>query len=439
MKKLYVSDLLKGTETGQEIELLGWIRSKRSFGSVIFLDLMDSTGIIQIVVSKDAGPSVFRKAEGIAPESSVRIKGVVTHGSREGKKEIEAKEIEIIGNVLLSVSPRPRTNFDIFDSRFANISMGKRHLYLRNEKLMAVFRFRHMLMGIIHAWFNEQDFIEINAPVLTQLLLYEDNTAFDLNFFGNKVFLTQCVAFYLESAVHAFEKVYSIGPSFRAEESRGRRHLAEFWHVKAEIAFAGLEDIVCFTESMISYIIHRSMDEGRKELKILRVTADLGRLATVPYPRITYDEALERLSRRGLKAEWGKSLGAEEEADLSQEFDTPFWVTGLPCSIEAFPYVIDPSNPRVTKTADLIAPEGFGEILGVAEKIWQPDELLERMKEKGKDIGRYDWYYELRQLGSVPHSGFGMGVERIIRWLLRLNHVRDAIPFPRLFRRAPYP
>lgn len=440
MKKLYVNDILEKAEVGQEITLLGWIRSKRDLGGIIFLDLVDSTGSIQIIVRKDAGPSILHTAQEIAPESSVRIKGMITHRPRKEEKEVEAKEIEILGDVSLSLSPSPRTKFDIFDPRFVNISLEKRHLYLRNEKLMAVFRFRHIFMGIIHDWFRRQGFIEINAPVLTQLPLYEDNTAFGLDFFGNKVFLTQCVAFYLEAAVHAFEKVYHIGPSFRAEKSTGKRHLAEYWHVKAEIAFADLEDIIRFTEDMISYIVHWTMKEARGELEVLKVARDVSRLTTIPYPRITYDEAKRRLKRKGFKKEWGKSLSAAEEANLSQDFATPFWVTGLPRSIEPFPYVIDPSNPRVTKTADLIASEGFGELVGVAEKIWQPNELLERMQEKGKDAdGRYNWYYELRQFGSVPHSGLGMGVERVIRWLLKLNHVRDAIAFPRLFGRVPYP
>jgi len=440
MKTLYVNEVKTRSEVKQDIELLGWICSKREHGSVIFFDLQDSTGSIQVVVSKDIAANAFGVAQRIVPESSVRVKGTLKPSEYSLTPELEAHEIEIIGTASLNISPRPRAQFDIFAQRYTDLSLRKRHLYLRNDKLMAVLIFRHKFLGMVHDWFRKQGFIEINAPILTQLPLYDEGTAFALDFGGDKVFLTQCVAFYLESAVHAFEKVYNIGPSFRAEESTGKRHLAEYWHVKAEIAFADLEDIICFAEGMISHILHSCASVSRKELASLNGVTDIGMLVKTPYPRITYEEALRELKKKGVEVEWGKSLSSKAEAVLSQEFVTPFWVTGLPRSIEPFPYVVDPSDPQVTKTADLIAPEGFGELLGVAEKIWKPDELLERMREKGKDKdSRYDWYCELRQYGSVPHSGLGMGVERCIRWLLRLSHVRDAIPFPRLLRRTPYP
>lgn len=440
MKKLYVSEILKSKQVGQEVELWGWIEAKRAHSSIIFLDLVDSSGSIQITVNRDAAPVAFHKAQGIVPESSVRITGIVGYQPQKEQKEIAAQEVEVIGGALLSVSPRPRTSFDIFAPQFADLILRERHLYLRNQKLMAVLQFRHKLLGVIHNWFRKQGYVEIHAPVLTQLPLYEDKTAFSLDFFGNKVFLTQCVAFYLESAIYAFEKVYTIGPSFRAEESKSKRHLAEYWHVKAEIAFADYEDIICFTESMMAYIVNQVESETREELEKLAIVIDVERLSRIPYPRISYADALQQLGSKDKAYEWGRSLSAGDLKRLSLGFDTPFWVTGLPSEVEPFPYDLQESDPRVTKTADLIAPDGYGELLGVAEKIYDADKLLERMREKNRDKDeRYHWYYELRQFGSIPHSGFGMGVERIIRWLLKLNHVRDAIPFPRLFNRPPYP
>lgn len=441
MKKLYVNDILKYAQVNEEVELLGWVKSKYDNGGILFLNIVDSTGCLQVLLKKDAVPlDVFLDIKKIPIESSIKIQGVVVPPLKGASKEIEAKRIEIIGLASLQVSPSPRTNFKIFDAKYTDLVLRKRHLFLRNEKVMAIMKIRSNFMRIIHDFFLEQGFIEINAPILTQIPLYEDNTAFNLDYFGTKVFLTQCVAFYLESAMHAFEKVYSIGPSFRAEHSGGKRHLAEYWHLKAEIAFSNLEDIISFTENLMSYIANHIIETNQRELEILDVTIDVDKLKA-PYPRINYDEAVNVLNTKGLEFEWGKSLGADEEKFLSQEFESPFWVTGLPIALAPFPYVINPSDSRVAMVADLLAPEGYGELLGVAEKICDSEELLRRMGEKGMDsqIERYQWYLELREYGCVPHSGFGMGIERVIRWLLKLDHVRNAIPFPRLFGRSPYP
>jgi asparaginyl-tRNA synthetase len=441
MKKLYINDILKNVDSEQEVEVLGWIAFKREHREMLFLDLVDSTGSIQIIVRReDASDDLFARAQGLTPESSVRIVGRISRSQKTGSIEIEARQIELIGDASLDISPRPRTHFDIFASKFADSTLKNRHLYLRNEKMMAALRVRHTLFGIVHHWFREQGFIEIHGPILAQVPLYDDKTAFSLDFFGSQVYLNQCVAFYLESAVHAFEKVYNIGPSFRAEESRSRRHLAEYWHVKAEIAFNDFQEIMDFAESMIAHIVKQIGTSSIDDLKILEAAIDADRLSSIPYPRITYQEAFEILSGAGLNLEWGESLGAEDIQVLSQRFSTPFWLTGIPRSVEPFPYEIDPIDPRTTKTADLIAPEGYGELLGIAEKIYDPDQLLARMKEKGRESDeRYRWYYELRRYGSVPHSGLGMGVERVLRWLLKLNHVRNTIPFPRIFDRSPYP
>ena len=442
MKELYIVDLKERVNLDTKIVLLGWVKAKRKHGKVIFLDICDSTGCIQAVVERaKVIPSDFDVATKVTPESSIKVEGVLRKKIiRTGlAREISVDRIEIIGLATIQIFPQPRGEIDIFEPKIQEQLMNNRHFYLRNEKLMAILRFRHIAMGIIHQWFRNNGFIEITAPVLTPTPLYEDRSAIPLRVHDQDIFLTQCVGFYLESAVHAFEKVYNIGPSFRGEESKSKRHLMEYWHLKAEVAFGNLDDIMYIVESLIKDVTQRCCEEAGELLKTLgSILCDAGK--DTPYDRISYTEAVSLLQRNGFEFEFGKSLGTEEEAFLSNHFQKPFWVIGIPRSVEPFPYVINPNDPRVTKTADLIATEGFGEILGVAEKIHDLAMLDERMKEKGK-LGnpQYEWLRDLRQYGCVPHIGFGMGIERFIRWLLRIPHVRDTIPFFRTFGRKVAP
>ena len=438
MKELFVIDLKNKVSLNNKVILLGWVRAKRMHGKVIFLDVCDSTGCIQAVVERARVTAHdFGLARKVTPESSVKVEGILGERIQRSKqvREISAEHIEIIGPAEIQLFPQPRGEIDIFDPRIQEQLLNYRHFYLRNEKMMAILRFRHIIMGIIHQWFRSNGFIEITAPILTPTPLYDDRSAISLEIQGQKIFLTQCVGFYLESAVHAFERVYNIGPSFRGEESKSKRHLMEYWHLKAEVAFGNFEDIVSIVENLISYVTRRCCEEETESLKILgsALCADGG---NIPYSRISYAEVVPLLQKNGFKFEFGKSLGSEEETFLSEHFQKPFWVIGIPRSVEPFPYVIDSIDPRVTKTADLIATEGYGEILGVAEKIHDPKMLDERMEEKGK-LGspQYEWLRDLRHCGCVPHVGFGMGIERFIRWLLRIPHVRDTIPFFRTFGR----
>lgn len=452
MKKIYVKDLLRGSKReGTTVTLLGWVKARRDMGQLVFLDVCDSTGTIQVIVkgaSQDASADeaavavlsetavtagTFAIAKTVPLESAVAVHGGVVQGPQGF--ELHAESLEIVGQAIKDFSPRPRSNFDVLDGDLADHLIRNRHLYLRNEKLAAILRFRHLMMGAIHGWFRQKDFIEITAPVLTPVPLYEDGTAMSLNVHDERVFLTQCVGFYLESAVHAFEKVYNMGPSFRAEETRSKRHLMEYWHIKAELAWVDLDDLIETVEDLISYAVEFSMDECGDIADILGKKICTHGLAT-PFPRISYVEAVERLHQLGMPFEFGTSMGSAEEEALSRQFVSPFWITGIPRKIEPFPYVIDKSDPRVTRTADLIATGGYGELLGVAEKTHDLSEFDERMREKGKHgDSRYDWVRQLREFGCVPHGGFGMGFERFIRWLLDIPHVRDTIPFPRIFRR----
>lgn len=459
MKNMFIRDVLNERITGSEAVVLGWVKARRDLGRLVFLKICDSTGVIQVVATNDRTPvhpdqlvavprvpidaaapvvaadvtSLLSIAKSVPLESSVKVLGQLARGPQG--LELHASSLEVIGEANRNFNPRPRSRVDIFDPNLADHLLRYRHLYLRNDRLAAVLRFRHHLMGAMHAWFRRKGFIEITAPILTPVPLYDDGTAMPLDVHGEKVFLTQCVGFYLESAVHAFERVYNIGPSFRGEETRGRRYLMEYWHCKAELAWVDRDDLVATVEELISDLVRFALRECREIGHTLgkRICADGLR---IPFPQIRYAEAIQRLQHLGMPLEFGASLGAAEEEALSAQFASPFWVVGIPRTVEPFPYVVDPEDPRVTRTADLIATGGYGELLGIAEKTSDLRELDERMREKGKEGDpRYAWVRDLRQYGCVPHGGFGMGVERFIRWLLHIPHVRDTIPFPRIFRR----
>jgi len=437
MKNTYVSDLLSRSPDSQtEVGLLAWISSKRDQGKVIFFDASDSTGKIQVVASQsNINETNWQVIKKLHIESGVSITGRLCCSGKSGR-EIIATSIDVIGQVTKIFSPHPRENVDIFDESLIPHMLNKRHMYIRNPQAMAILKFRDALLYSIRQWFHDNGFTSIDAPILTPVPLYEDDTAISLTIRGDKVFLTQCVGYYLEAAVHAFEKVFTIGPSFRGEEGRSKRHLMEYWHIKAEMTWSDLDDIINIVERVISYLSANCQKEMEAAARVLGRKACNHGLIT-PYPRLSYEEAVKELERRGLPMTFGKSLGSDEEAELSKLFPgQPFWVTGIPCSIEPFPYIVDPDDTRVTRVADLIASNGYGELLGTAEKIHDLSMLDERLKAKGKyGDKRFDFVRDVHQVGCVPHAAFGMGVERMIRWLLDIPHVRDAAAFPRTFER----
>jgi len=442
MKKWYASQLHQCPDD-EQVELQGWLKTCRRHNYTVFMDIADSTGFIQAVVSNElTSPEVFELAGKITTESAVKVSGRIHTSYRNDQpfKEIQVCCLEVIGCATLNITPRPRSDFDIFDQRFTEQLLSQRHFYLRNPKIGAILKFRSLLTGIVHEWFRQNGFMEIHAPVLTPTPLYDDKTPIGLDVHGQHVFLTQCVGFYLEQAVHAFERIYNIGPSFRAEESRSKRHLMEYWHIKAEIAFTDFEHLAAMVEHLICHVTAESALRGSELAKTVGTEICQHGL-NIPFPRIDYIEAVEWLQSQGSDIEIGRSLGSEEESILSKRFgNTPFWVVGIPRCIEPFPYVIDPEDTSRTKTADLIASNGMGELLGIAEKIPDLAMLDQRLAEKGKaGDQRYEWLRDLRQFGCVPHGGFGMGLERLIRWLIQVPHVRDTIPFHRAFGRRIHP
>lgn len=439
MKETYINDLLHAGE-GTEVKLLCWIGGKRCHGGVIFLDLCDSTGIVQAVILKGKiTPECFLLAKQVSIEAAVSVRGVLAFPNPECT-EIVVSDIALVGGITKGFSPSPRGRIDIFDERLTPHLLENRHIYLRNPKVMAILQFRDLMLHHIRGWFYDNHFTCIDAPILTAVPLYDDESALSMNINSQKVFLTQCVGYYLEAAAHAFERVFNIGPSFRGEESRSKRHLMEYWHIKAEMAWANLDDIMGVVEGIVGYIAKKCQAEAGRMMAVLGTTLCLDGLKA-PFPRISYEDSIGILDKKGMSMTFGKSLGSEEEAELSKLFPgSPFWVTGIPRSIEPFPYVIDPKDTRITRVADLIASNGYGELLGTAEKISDLAMLDECMQDKNKSgDSRFEFVRDVHQVGCVPHAAFGMGVERMIRWMLNIPHVRDAIPFPRIFRRSVSP
>ncbi|MFA6307316.1 MAG: asparagine--tRNA ligase [Patescibacteria group bacterium] len=442
MKEVFVTDLINNGSLNTEVQLQGWIKNRRHHGKLVFLDVCDSTGIIQVVINRETiDEDSFNLAKKANLETSVNIRGTLINGSGKSQldREIVVHEFNIIGEAE-SISPAIRADdIDISNPGNADHLLKNRHLYIRNPQIIAVMIFRHRIMHFIREWFVKNRYIEITAPVLTMLPLYSDGSVLPVDIKGEKAYLTQCVGFYLEASVHALERVYNMGPSFRGEESRSLRHLMEYWHIKGEAAFADLEDAIHTVESIFSETVEFCERECQDIFATLGTEIHTeGKL--IPFPRISYREAGEMLKAAGLPFEFGTSLSTTDEEFLAAQFDRPFWVVGIPRKIEPFPYVIDPDDPEITRTADLIASRGFGELLGVAEKISNLESLDERLREKGKaGDENHEWLRDIRKYGCVPHIGFGMGVERLLRWLLDIRHVRDTMPFPRIFRRRIYP
>jgi asparaginyl-tRNA synthetase len=446
MKECFIRDIAK-LERGAKLQLKGWVKSRRTVNSTIFIDIVDSTGTVQALIDK----GMLHKKEDayrlLKPESSVVIDGV-KQPRRGGGFEILILDFHVVGEARINLQPRPRAWKNMFDCNHADHVLKNRHFYLRNEKQAAVLRFKSFFIFELHRYLNENGYVFIDAPVLTRLLLYGDSTAFRVDYHehGNRkrdIFLSQCCMFQLEAAAHVFEKVYNITPSFRAEHSRSNRHLREYWHLKVEIAWADLEDLVKVAGKLLYTVVKRTVQKAQREMDILGWPIDPEEVAP-PYPSIAYDEAVEIIHKAGKPFVWGKNLGTEDEEILTKEFgEKPLWVREIPCCAEAFPFARDASNPDVTRSCDLICPRGFGELLGVAEKITSKSELLERMAEKGREgednLERYGWYLDLRDYGVVPHGGIGMGIERVVRYLLKLPHIRYAVSFPRLFGRTPNP
>jgi len=424
-----VASILKGGYEGEEVKLRGWVYRRRSHKDKVFILLRDSSGVIQLVVGSQT-PS-YNEASKVSIEASIEAKGTVMSDERApGGFEVHVDELRIVGN---------SRKFPITKDASYEYLLDVRHLWIRSRKLTSILKVRHEVFRALHEFFAKEGFYEVQCPMFITAAVEGGATLFPVKYVSGKtVYLTQSSQFYLEALIYSLEKVYTVAPSFRAEKSRTRRHLTEFWHAEAEVAWVGLNDVLKVEEELVSYIVSKVLERRHEELKILG--RDLKPLESVnpPFYRISYDEALSILERKGFKLEWGEDLGADEERALTLEYDKPLFIYGFPEKCKAFYHKSDPRRPEVTLSADLLAPEGYGEIIGGGERISEERELVEKIKRFGLDPSDYEWYIDLRRYGSVPHAGFGLGVDRLVMWICGLNSITDAIPFPRTIRRV-YP
>ncbi len=428
MQKIFIKDLSQ--YVGQEITLQGWLYNKRSSGKIKFLILRDGTGYLQCVYFKgNVSEEIFDKADKIGQESSIEVTGKVKDEPRApGGFELDATDLNIISeSVDYPITPKEHG---------VEFLMDHRHLWLRSSRQVAILKIRHRIIKAIRDFFDERGFTLFDPPILTPNAVEGTSTLFETEYFDlGKAYLTQSGQLYAEAGAMALGKVYTFGPTFRAEKSKTRRHLTEFWMVEPEIAFADLNDDMDLAEEFLEYVVQSVLKDKAEELKILE--RDTSKLETVkrPFPRISYDEAVEILKKHNVEFEYGNDLGAADETVISGEFDRPVMVHRYPAAVKAFYMKRDPENPNLALAVDVLAPEGYGEIIGGSQREDSLDELLKRIKEHDLPREVFEWYLDLRKYGSVPHSGFGLGLERTVTWICGLDHLRETIPFPRMIYR----
>ena len=424
-----------GLHEGQEVTLKGWLSLKTGKGKLQFLRVRDGTGVVQAVVfRKDVPPEVFDRAKQLSLESSLIVTGLVRADERApgtpGGYEIGVTDLQIVHEAAeYPIAPKEHS---------VEFLMDNRHLWLRSSRQWAILRIRATVVRSIRDWLDEHGFLNVDTPILTPSACEGTSTLFETDYFGDPAFLTQSGQLYNEATIMAFGKVYCFGPTFRAEKSKTRRHLTEFWMVEPEMAFADLEECMRVQEEFVSYIVQRILRERAPELETLeRNTAPLERVVP-PFPRISYDEAVEMLSQGGVPITWGDDFGSPHETYIAGQFDRPVLVHHYPTQCKAFYMEPESGRPEVCKSVDLLAPEGYGEIIGGGQRIARLDQLEEAVRRHDLPREAYEWYLDLRRFGSVPHSGFGLGVERTVAWVCGIRHIRETIPFPRTLQRM-YP
>ncbi len=417
---------------GARVRLRGWVYRKRDLSGKIFMVIRDSEGVLQVVVDRSLAPAeTVAEAERADIEASVEAAGVLAKDPRApGGLELRAQYFKLHGE---------SRDFPIKGGEGIDYLLDVRHLWIRSRRLTAVWRIRDTVLKALREYLERNGWWEVSPPILTQSAVEGGATLFEVNFFGKMAYLSQSAQFYLEAMIFSLEKVWSLTTSFRAERSRTRRHLYEYWHLEVEQAWAGMEELMKVGEEMVAYAVDAVLRERLEELSLLKRDTEKLEPARKPgYPRITYDEAIEILKRKGVPIEWGDDLGADEERVLTEEFDRPFFITHFPKQIKSFYMKIDRSRPEVVLSFDLLAPEGYGEIIGGSEREDDYERLYARIVEEGLNPADYQWYLDLRRYGSVQHAGFGLGVDRLVMWIAGLDHIRDSLPFPR-FRDRIYP
>ncbi|MGB2764934.1 MAG: asparagine--tRNA ligase [Candidatus Aminicenantaceae bacterium] len=430
MNWVYIEDISNFKD--QEVEIRGWVYNKRSSGKIRFLLVRDGTGILQgTIFSPKKDSPLFKQFDDLTQESSIIIRGRVREEKRApGGHEINIEEINIV-QIAQEYPITPKEHGIPF-------LMEHRHLWLRSQKQHAVLQIRTELVKAIRNFFDGRGFRLMDTPILTPSACEGTTTLFETKYFDQKAYLSQSGQLYNEATIGAFGKVYCFGPTFRAEKSKTRKHLIEFWMVEPEVAFATLDDTIELGEDLIIYIIERILEKNKNELKILERDTKLLERIKKPFPRVTYDEAQKKLKEKGSKMEWGDDFGSPEETLMSDIYDIPVCVTHFPAKIKAFYMQPDSKRPDLVLGVDVLASEGYGELIGGGQRIHDLDLLEKKIKEHNLPRKAYEWYLDLRKYGSVPHSGFGLGIERTLSWICKIKHIRETIPFPRLLYRI-YP
>jgi asparaginyl-tRNA synthetase len=428
MQKIHISNLKN--YVGQEVTLQGWLFNKRSSGKVRFVILRDGTGYVQCVFFKgNLDEETFDLADKIGQESSIEITGKVKEEPRAvGGYELDGTGLKVIQDAKdYPITPKDHGIEFLLDNR---------HLWLRSKKQVAIMKIRHRVVKAVRDFFDERGFTLMDPPILTPNSVEGTSTLFETPYFDlGSAFLTQSGQLYAEAGAMALGKVYTFGPTFRAEKSKTRRHLTEFWMIEPEVAFADLNDDMDLAEEFLEYVVQTILSEKEDELKVLeRDTTSLQKVKR-PFPRISYDEAVEILKKNDIDFEWGNDLGGGDETIISNQFDRPVMVHRYPAEVKAFYMKRDPENPKLALAVDVLAPEGYGEIIGGSQREDDLDQLLSRIKEHNLPQEPFEWYLDLRRYGSVPHSGFGLGLERTVSWICGLDHLRESIPFPRMIYR----
>ena len=417
---------------GQEVTLQGWLYNLRASGKLLFPLFRDGSGIIQGVVVKSAvPPEVFESIRGLTQESSLRVTGKVRADKRApGGFELDVVSAEVLQRVPAE-TPYPISPKD----HGVEFLMDHRHLWLRSTRQRAILGVRHEIIKAVRDFFDDRGFTLVDTPVFTPAACEGTTTLFEVNYFEEKAYLTQSGQLYNEAAAMAVGKTYCFGPTFRAEKSKTRRHLTEFWMVEPEIAYAHLEDAMALGEEMVAFIVGRVLEKRRPELQILERNIENLEKIKAPFPRLTYDEAVKILQSKGSEIQWGGDFGATDETILSEGFDRPVLVHRYPSQVKAFYMAPDPTRPELALCVDMLAPEGYGEIIGGGERLADLALLEQRLEEHKLPRKAFEWYLDLRRYGTVPHAGFGMGIERAVAWICGLEHVRETIPFARMLNR----
>ena len=425
--RVYISDISKHAD--QEVKIKGWLYNKRSSGKLWFLQVRDGSGLIQAVAFKgDVSEEVFQRCEKVTQESAIIVTGKVSEDKRAPSGyELQMKDVQIVHLAEeYPISPKEHGSTFLMDHR---------HLWLRSSKQNAILRIRHEVIRACRDFFDSRGFVLIDAPIFTPNACEGTTTLFETEYFGSKAYLTQSGQLYMEAGAMAFGKVYCFGPTFRAEKSKTRRHLTEFWMIEPEVAYLDLDGDMDLAEDFIEYIVQSVLENRRAELELIeRDIAPLEKV-TKPFPRISYDAAVDILKKKNIEFEYGNDFGAPDETAISDEFDKPLLVHRYPAQLKAFYMKNDPEQPDKALCVDMLAPEGYGEIIGGGQREDDLETLEQKIIEHDLPKQAFEWFLDLRRYGSVPHSGFGLGIERAVTWICGLDHLRETIPFPRLINR----